>query len=248
MYYPSSENKGADQLRGYREADLRLCFRLCRLLVFPRGGSIIDVLMIVSDMTVLTAGTCAVVINSAGSAIPAAVGSAIGITLTGLHCLVKGNAVGAALGGAVGAATSAGAITGAMVTKTVASALTGGLVGGMSAAGTGSVVAGSLGGAAEGMIASPIGMLCVGTSVKASRDGVTYDCWKPVLHDTSEEESDGMLLKDLCQHPNVINCTVEVGTILPHIVIENMWFEKFEIEYLVISGSDRLLCHANRIS
>ena len=35
MYYLSSENKGADQLRGYREADLRLCFRLCRLLVFP---------------------------------------------------------------------------------------------------------------------------------------------------------------------------------------------------------------------
>ena len=39
LYYPSSENKGADQLRDYREADLRLCFRLCRLLVFPRGGS-----------------------------------------------------------------------------------------------------------------------------------------------------------------------------------------------------------------
>ena len=39
LYYPSSENKGADQLRGYREADLRLCFRLCRLLVFPGGGS-----------------------------------------------------------------------------------------------------------------------------------------------------------------------------------------------------------------
>ena len=42
MYYPSSENKGADQLRGYREADLRLCFRLCRLSVFPCGGSYID--------------------------------------------------------------------------------------------------------------------------------------------------------------------------------------------------------------
>ena len=39
LYYPCSENKGADQLRGYREADLRLCFRLGRLLVFPRGGS-----------------------------------------------------------------------------------------------------------------------------------------------------------------------------------------------------------------
>ena len=28
FYYPCSENKGADQLRGQREADLRLCFRI----------------------------------------------------------------------------------------------------------------------------------------------------------------------------------------------------------------------------
>ena len=34
LYYPSSENKDADQLRGHREADLRLCFRICRLLGF----------------------------------------------------------------------------------------------------------------------------------------------------------------------------------------------------------------------
>ena len=39
MYYPCSENKDADQLRGYREADLRLCFRPCKLLVFSRTGS-----------------------------------------------------------------------------------------------------------------------------------------------------------------------------------------------------------------
>ena len=26
MYYPSSENKGADQISGYREAGLDLCF------------------------------------------------------------------------------------------------------------------------------------------------------------------------------------------------------------------------------
>ena len=39
LYYLCSENKGTDQLRGYREADLRLCFRLCRLLVFPWDGS-----------------------------------------------------------------------------------------------------------------------------------------------------------------------------------------------------------------
>ena len=39
LYYPCSENKGADQLRSYCEADLRLCFRLCRLLVCLCGGS-----------------------------------------------------------------------------------------------------------------------------------------------------------------------------------------------------------------
>ena len=45
LYYPSSENTGADQLRSnceaYCEAYQRLCFRLCRLLVFPWGGSIL---------------------------------------------------------------------------------------------------------------------------------------------------------------------------------------------------------------
>ena len=33
MYYPCSENKDADELRGYPEAGLHLCFRICRVLV-----------------------------------------------------------------------------------------------------------------------------------------------------------------------------------------------------------------------
>ena len=40
FYYPCSENKGADQLRGHREADLRLCFRICKNPVFSLRGSI----------------------------------------------------------------------------------------------------------------------------------------------------------------------------------------------------------------
>ena len=39
MYYLCSENKGADQLRGYCEADLRLCFRICKKPVFSWRGS-----------------------------------------------------------------------------------------------------------------------------------------------------------------------------------------------------------------
>ena len=41
LHYPCGENKGADQLRGYREADLRLCFRICKKPVFSRHGSFI---------------------------------------------------------------------------------------------------------------------------------------------------------------------------------------------------------------
>ena len=43
LCYQCSENKGADQLCGYRkanrEADLRLCFHICKKPVFLRRGS-----------------------------------------------------------------------------------------------------------------------------------------------------------------------------------------------------------------
>ena len=42
LYYPCSENKGADQLRSYCEADLRLWFRICRLLVFHEPAKLIS--------------------------------------------------------------------------------------------------------------------------------------------------------------------------------------------------------------
>ena len=45
LNYPSSENKSADQLHGYREADLRLCFRICKKPVFSRHGSTENVLL-----------------------------------------------------------------------------------------------------------------------------------------------------------------------------------------------------------
>ena len=39
MYYPCSENKDADQLCGYREAVLRLCFRIMQIVGFLMCGS-----------------------------------------------------------------------------------------------------------------------------------------------------------------------------------------------------------------
>ena len=39
LYNPYSENRSADQLRSYCEADLRLCFHICKNPVFSRCGS-----------------------------------------------------------------------------------------------------------------------------------------------------------------------------------------------------------------
>ena len=39
LYYPCSEIKGADQLRSFFEADLRLCFRIGKNPVFSLCGS-----------------------------------------------------------------------------------------------------------------------------------------------------------------------------------------------------------------
>ena len=45
LYFLCSENKGTYQLRGYREADLRLCFLPSILLVFSCSGSFNSFLM-----------------------------------------------------------------------------------------------------------------------------------------------------------------------------------------------------------
>ena len=42
LYYQCCENKGADQLRSYCAADLRLCFRIYKSPVFSRCGSFIS--------------------------------------------------------------------------------------------------------------------------------------------------------------------------------------------------------------
>ena len=39
LFYLFSENKGADQLRSYCAADLRLYFRICKKPVFSQRGS-----------------------------------------------------------------------------------------------------------------------------------------------------------------------------------------------------------------
>jgi hypothetical protein len=211
-------------------------------------------------MTILTVGTCKAVIYAGGCTIPSVVGSLIGATTIGARVFLKGGAIldstgavssgtYAALGGAVATGLSAGSIAGAITTSTINGAASGATVGGLSAASVGSVVSGTLGLISGGITSGPIGLLLVGTSVETEGERATYDCWKSVLHDNSEAPSCGMLLKDLFAHPHVssVNYKAGSGTDLPDIVIENIWNEKFKIEYLVIPEAQQIFAHAKKL-
>lgn len=195
----------------------------CRMTVFT----------LVAVAAVCTGGTAA----AAGAAVGASFGAAGGAT---------GTAAGVA--GAIAGSTSAGAIAGAGAGLTAGAAATGAAAGATAAAAVGSSVVGGTGLATVGLASGPIGWLLVGTTVNLSEQHATYDCWKPVLHDNSVEASSGMLLQDLCIHPNIshVSYTAAGDTDMPDIVVENIWNEKFKIEYLVSPATGKLFGHAKK--
>lgn len=209
-------------------------------------------------MTILTVGACKAVIYAGGCTIPSVVGSLIGASAVGARVFLKGDAIldstgaissGAltTLGGAIATGVSAGSVAGAIVSSTAAGAVTGASVGGLSSASVGSVVSGTLGMITGGITSGPIGLLIIGTSQHIDEQHMTFDCWKPVLHDGSDEPSSGMMLKDLCAHPNISHVSYSEGSDLPDIVIENIWNERFAIEYLLLPETKQIFGHAKKI-
>ncbi|KAH0421787.1 hypothetical protein CcaCcLH18_13224 [Colletotrichum camelliae] len=141
--------------------------------------------------------------------------------------LVAPPAVGAAAGTAVAATVAgAGAIQGASVGATVL------------AMGEGALYA-------VGLTAGPVGCLVVGCNTNEDRDGVcgyTWDCWKPVVRDTSEQPSHGMTLRCLAAHPNVRSVLVDQGELL----VGNVFDECFRLTPVSVEGS--LALHASILS
>ncbi|XP_053380743.1 uncharacterized protein LOC128548960 [Mercenaria mercenaria] len=194
-------------------------------------------------MVVFTGAAVVTVITGGAAAGPiaAGIGTAAGTTAAGVG-------TGAAVGTAVGVGTAGGAIAGAGVAGTATGAGIGAVAGGTAAAGVGGSGAG-LGALVATVGTGGWGLLAVGTSVNSEDGETTYDCWKPVVHDKSTEPSSGMLLKDMICHPNVTNVTMTTGicTELPSIVIENIWNETFEIQYLVLHNTGKIACHAKPV-
>ena len=80
---------------------------------------------------------------------------------------------------------------------------------------------------------------------------VTWDCWKPVLHDESVEPSNGILLKDIVldsRIKDVIIADNQNDSMFPLISLKNKWNEEFRIDYVLLPKSKKLALHAVRLN
>ena len=86
----------------------------------------------------------------------------------------------------------------------------------------------------------------VDVDVKSNVGVITFDCWKPVLHDETTEPSQGRLLKDVAADRRIKDVLVwedERGGGLPKIFLKNIWNESFRVNYVVLSP-EKLAAHA----
>jgi hypothetical protein len=87
----------------------------------------------------------------------------------------------------------------------------------------------------------PVGWLALGTKDENQQHQsetpfCSFDCWKDVLHDVSTEPSRGMLLKDVCERPEIVKIEVtenhNISNGFPKISLLNACGEQFDIEYV----------------
>ena len=196
-------------------------------------------------MVVLTAGVTATIIT-AGAAAPIALPAAVGATTGTVSAVAASGGTAAAVAGSAGAGAVSGAIAGATVGCTATAAEVGAVVGAGSAAAVTSSSAGAAG-VTAGVAAGPVGWIILGVS-KPATSACTYDCWKPVVHDTSPEPSSGKLLREIMMDPRVKQVIkTDDDSDYPEIILENIWDEKFKIEYVLLP-SDQLAAHAVLLS
>lgn len=75
----------------------------------------------------------------------------------------------------------------------------------------------------------------------------TFDCWKSVVHDTSAEPSNGMLLREVIADPRIKKAiTAAADGPLPQLTLVNVWDEEFRLDYVTLPR-DQLAAHAVRV-
>merc|ERR1712178_136789 len=100
-----------------------------------------------------------------------------------------------------------------------------------SLAGSGTMIAATM---------TPIGWAGLAV-IGADEDGLTWDCWKPILRDSSPEPSMGMTVNELLARQEIQSTTWHAD----HIEISNIWEEHFKL--LPVRLPDGLIAfHATR--
>ena len=82
---------------------------------------------------------------------------------------------------------------------------------------------------------------------KQLSDGLSWDCWRPVLRDFDSKEPRGRLLKDIAVDPRVVEVRSKPQEgYWPQIWLKNKWQEEFRIDYVQLPGGE-IAAHASRI-
>ncbi|KAF3163285.1 hypothetical protein TWF225_001538 [Orbilia oligospora] len=168
----------------------------------------------------------------------------------------------AALGTSGASAVTGAALSGAAAIEGMTAGAAVVAVGEGALVATGAAAGGSSAGIALATLAGPIGCLIVGcedmdiSSVEEEEEGgnnpgITWDCWKPIVHDMSVTPSEGMALRTLAVHPNVKFVNMSTSSSLldedaGRFLVENVFGERFCLGYVNVGGT--LALHASRLS
>lgn len=90
-------------------------------------------------------------------------------------------------------------------------------------------------GIALATMVGPIGWFIVGCSKNEDHSGsssYTWDCWKPIIRDTTAQPSSGLTLRCLAAHPKVQSMALDEAGI----VVRNIFGERFRLTPVNIEG------------
>jgi len=97
-----------------------------------------------------------------------------------------------------------------------------------------------------GVFAALAATITVGATHDQTSTTCTFDCWKNVVHDDSLDPSNGRLLGEIVMDPRIKHVSTSANndsSPLPEIILENIWNEKFAIEYVTLPSGE-MAAHA----
>lgn len=193
------------------------------------------------------------------SGIEAGIINGLGVGLLG--SFKSGNPMGNPYGAGAGSAVS-GAIFGAALSENqkpaqIQNSMAGAITGTLSGVATSTMASIFKNGINVSELPYQLSTLLLGT-LDQQTDGqktnyvYSFDCWKQVLHDTSDEPSNGRLIKDVAADHRIVKIEllideVDEKTGYPKFILQNIWDERFKIEYVILPTNNLITAHAIKL-